>query len=77
MHHLPNSSRTESWISEKTNGEILSLTRAGFVVAAAEKEMPLGTVMWLSGHRSGESVWRYQRPVTMESMLMVCEDVQR
>jgi len=51
--------------------------RAGFVVAATEKEMPLGTVMWLSGHRSGESVWRYQRPVTMESMLTVCEDVQR
>ncbi len=51
--------------------------RAGFVVAATEKEMPMNTVKWLSGHRSGEPVWRYQRPVTMESMLKFCEDVQR
>jgi integrase len=47
--------------------------RAGFVTAATENEMPLGTVMWLSGHRSGESVWRYQRPVTMESVLKACD----
>jgi integrase len=44
--------------------------RAGFVTAATENEMPLGTIMWLSGHRLGESVWRYQRPVTMESVLV-------
>jgi integrase len=49
--------------------------RAGFVTAATESEMPLGTMMWLSGHRWGESVWRYHRPVTMESVLAACEQM--
>jgi hypothetical protein len=51
--------------------------RAGFVVAATEKEVPMPTIKWLSGHRSGEPVWRYQRPVTLESLLKFCEDFQR
>jgi integrase len=51
--------------------------RAGFVVAATEREMPLTTIMRLSGHRWAESVWRYQRPVTMKSMLKFCEDMQQ
>jgi integrase len=51
--------------------------RAGFVVAATEKEMPIRTVKWLSGHHSNEPVWRYQRRVTLESMLRASEVMQR